>query len=580
MGAKTWIALAWAVEVVNGAYGQFVEEVTVTASRLAALPVRRVLVLSREDIALLPVRSLDDLLRLVAGTGIARRGPFGVQADASFRGTTFEGVLVLVNGVRVNDPQTGHFHLDLPVPLESIEKIEVLTGPASALFGTGAAGGVIAITTAKPPKPSASFQAGSHSLSGFSISVPWKENAGFSFSRREAAAFRPDADFMSNQASVTGSFSRKGWDGHWLFSAGSKQFGAWTFYSSRFPHQRERTTTGLFTANVEKELSPTLKLRLETGLRQHRDVYLLDKHRPSWYRNRHRTRLGTAALSVTGSQGPFSWALGAEGERALLSSSRLGNHSRNRFGVFGEASLVSGAFTVHLQARQDWFSSQERFSPAAGFTVHLPGGLSWTVLHAGSFRVPSFTELYYLSPSSVGDPNLQPERAWTWETSVTAPAAGGALRLSAFHRENRGLIDWVRADSAVYHAVNLPPGCTRGFELDWEDTASRRFTLAYSATSLPVPASRSAYALTHPLWEASITAPWKRGRFLLSPVASYRKPQGRGGFFLLDLETRFRLSPSWDLSLSVWNALNRNYQEIPGVPQPGRWWAAGLLWRP
>lgn len=292
MRLRGWVLVAWAVGVASGAYGQFAEDVTVTGSRLPAVPVRRVVVLSQEEIAVLPVRSLEDLLRLVAGTGIARRGPFGVQADASLRGTTFEGVLVLVNGVRVNDPQTGHFHLEVPVPLESVEKIEVLTGPASALFGAGAAGGVIAITTKNPQQTAASFLAGSHSLSGFSLSVPWKENVGFSFSRQESAGFRPDADFMSNQASLTGSWSPKGWKGQWLLSAGSKQFGAWTFYSSRFPHQRERTTTGLFTADIERELSQTVKLQLHAGLRQHRDVYLLEKHRPSWYRNRHRTRFG------------------------------------------------------------------------------------------------------------------------------------------------------------------------------------------------------------------------------------------------------------------------------------------------
>lgn len=580
MGAKTWIAAAWAMGVVHGAYGQFAEEVTVTASRLPAVPVRRVLVLSREEIAKLPARSLEDLVRLVAGTGMARRGPFGIQADASFRGTTFEGVLVLVNGVRVNDPQTGHFHLDVPVPLESVETIEVLTGPASALFGAGAAGGVIAITTSQPQKPSALLQTGSHSLSGFSVSVPWGTSTGFSFSRREASGFRADADFMANQAALTGSWGDKRWNGHWLLSAESKQFGAWTFYSSRFPHQRERTTTGLFTANLKRELSQRVTLQLEVGLRQHRDVYLLDKHRPWWYRNRHRTRLGTTALTLTGSHGPFLWALGAEGERALLASSRLGHHSRNRFGLFGETSLASGPLTFHLQARQDWFSSQTRFSPAFGLTLHLPRGLAWTILGASSFRLPSFTELYYVSPSSVGDPHLQPERAWTWETSLLAPLWVGSLRLSAFHRENHGLIDWVRADSGVYRAGNLPPGRTRGWELDWKDAASRRLTFAYTTTSLPVPASRSAYALTHPVWEASATAPWKSGRLLVSPLFTYRKPQKRGGFLLLDLQARWQLANSWELSFSLWNALNRRYQEVPGVPQPGRWLAVGLSLKP
>lgn len=577
---ERWFWAALGAAAASASYGQYVEDVTVTASRLASVPVRRAVVLSREDIARLPVRSLEDLVRLVAGTGIARRGPFGVQADAALRGTTFEGVLVVVDGVAVNDPQTGHFHLDVPIPLESIEKVEVLTGPASALFGAGAAGGVLAITTRQPREPSVGVQTGDHSLSGFSLSLPVGTRAGLAFCRQESRGFRPDADFMTTLASASGAFDHGGWHRRWLFSLGAKQFGAWTFYSSRFPHQRERTATGLLTFAVERSLHRNLNLQLRGGFRQHRDVYTLDKHRPFWYRNRHRSRLGTAGFTLSGAQGPFSWALGAEGERAWLDSSRLGDHRSDRAGVYAEGSLASGPFTWHVQARQDWLATGNRFSPAAGITWAAPSGVAWTVWGAHSFRLPSFTELYYVSPASIGNPRLQPERAWTWESAILIPWRGGSLRLSVFHRQNRGLIDWVRAESGVFHATNLPSGRTRGFELDWSDAASHRLSLAYTDTRFPVPASRSAYALAHPRWEASVSAPIRLGRWLLAPAGTYRKPQQRGGFFLLDLEARWDVRDRVSVSVFLWNALDRIYEEVPGVPQPGRWVAAGLRWRP
>jgi len=110
---------------------------------------RTVTVLTRDEIRSLPVRSLAELLDYTAAVDVRSRGPYGVQADFSIRGSSYSQVLVLVDGVRINDSQTAHHNADLPIALEDIERIEILSGPGSALYGADAFGGTINIITAR-----------------------------------------------------------------------------------------------------------------------------------------------------------------------------------------------------------------------------------------------------------------------------------------------------------------------------------------------------------------------------------------------------------------------------------------------
>jgi vitamin B12 transporter len=104
---------------------------------------RIVSVITKSEIERAPVQCLNDLIRYVAGVDIRQRGPLGVQADISIRGGTYDQTLILLNGVTVNDPQTGHHNLNLPIDIESIERIEILQGPAAKSFGPNAFSGAV-----------------------------------------------------------------------------------------------------------------------------------------------------------------------------------------------------------------------------------------------------------------------------------------------------------------------------------------------------------------------------------------------------------------------------------------------------
>lgn len=563
------------------ASAQYTEDLTVVGSYLPLQPLRPVVVWTRQDLARLPATSVADVLRMVTGSGLARRGPFGVQADTALGGATFEGVLVLVNGVPVNDPQTGHFHLDLPISLSAVEEVEVLLGPASALFGANAVGGVISIRT-RVPEGAVEAAAGSHSLTRAQVSLPAISSLGFFGERMESAGFRADSDFHSSQGGVTWSTTFGGWDLEGLVSAGQKQFGAWTFYSSRFPHQRERTSVALATFAGNTRLGPGLKLTVRGGGRQHRDTYLLDKHRPQWYRNRHRTRQVYGAVILQGSSTWGDWAVGFDGERQLVASSRLGYHGRRRLGVFGEAARTWSFLTVHAQLRQDFHSDARSFTPALVLTfapaTHWELGLG----ASSSFRLPSFTELYYVSPASVGNPGLAPERARTYEATARWTGNFSSVLVSLFNRRGRDLVDWVRTETGVYQAQNHARATTWGAVLDARLVLPHavRVSVAYLHSRIAVDPARSAYALTHPAFEVSLVPTVRFGQVELDPIWTYRKPQGRGGFALADLTLRWPVHNPWQLELTAWNLLDRRYEEVPGVPQPGRSWLATVRWQP
>ena len=108
---------------------------------------RNISVLTKDDIKNIPANSLDELLRFVPGIEVQQRGPQGAQSDLIIRGGTFQQVLVVIDGMRANEPLTGHFNSYIPIHPEEIERIEVIKGAAAAIFGPDAVGGVIHVIT-------------------------------------------------------------------------------------------------------------------------------------------------------------------------------------------------------------------------------------------------------------------------------------------------------------------------------------------------------------------------------------------------------------------------------------------------
>ncbi|HPS79170.1 MAG TPA: TonB-dependent receptor [Thermoanaerobaculaceae bacterium] len=561
--------------------------VTVTASRLpaeAAAP-RRTVVLEREEIARLPVGSVQELVAHVLGGGLVRRGPLGVQADLQLRGTTFEQAVVLVDGVRVNDPQTGHFTLDLPVDLEAVERIEVTLGPGSAVHGPGAFGGTVAIVTGPPAGPRVRLSGGQNGFWSGQAALPLGAGAWVSVGRTTHDGYRPDTDLEARRATLGWSSRAGAWSLRTSLGTEAKRFGAWAYYSSTYPNQWEKTDTGLLTVAASRPVG-NATLTLRTGARQHHDTFVLDRTRPDWYQNRHRSRTAQGQAVLSGESAGVRWVAGVEGEGEALASSRLGDHRRDRFALFAEGGRSFGRLTVGGQARGDRMSGLGwEVSPGLGLELDLGGGATLSAHRGRSFRQPSFTDLYYESPATVGNPALRPEQAWSDELLLRLPVSRTLVELSVFQRDARHLIDFLRGDDGVYRAANHARVVTSGAEWSMQLPGAdllgaSRIWASWLHSEVDVDPSRSRYALAHPKWEAGASTRVTLPAQVTGDLACrWRQPRTGGSYSLVDARLSRTLGRGLGVELTATNLFATRYLELDGIPMPGRWVVLGLTWQ-
>src|SRR5687767_562266 len=212
----------------------FRQTVVVTA---AAVPVelgsvtRTLSIITREEIAELPVHSVADVLRLVASVDVRARGIRGVQTDFAVRGANFGQMLVLVDGVRLNDAQSGHHNGDIPVPLDAVERIEILYGPGSSLFGADAFGGTVNVITRRSvEQPTLALLGGTSALAGGRGQAGFERGPMrqvFSGSFERSSGFMYDRDFRT---AIARSRTSVGARSTVALSYLGKEFGANNFY--------------------------------------------------------------------------------------------------------------------------------------------------------------------------------------------------------------------------------------------------------------------------------------------------------------------------------------------------------------
>ncbi|MFW5951053.1 MAG: TonB-dependent receptor plug domain-containing protein, partial [Gemmatimonadota bacterium] len=379
--------------------GRLEVEVGSRASDRVAVLSRSVTVLDREELSVLPVRTVADALEWAIGVDVQPRSP--AQADLSVRGAGFEEVLVLVDGVRVSDAQTGHFNLNLPVPLEQVERIEVLRGPASALYGSDAVGGVVNIVTGTPPvgvrASAGSFGALEISASGGASGEAGRWRAGAEHAR--ADGHRPGTDYAITLAraggELTGGWGRAGLD----VSHGRRAFGASGFYAPYDSFERTRTSLAVarWAPPAVGRRTSAPPLSVQGWVREHHDDFILRRDDPEFYRNRHVSRQYGGSLSARGvALGPVQAGVALEAEREDLASSSLGDHRQDRLAAAAELVSDVGPLLLSGGLRGDWY---ERFGAELAPSLSLAlGSPAWPVRVRGAwgraYRVPSWTERY------------------------------------------------------------------------------------------------------------------------------------------------------------------------------------------
>jgi|WetSurMetagenome_2_1015567.scaffolds.fasta_scaffold11110_2 outer membrane cobalamin receptor len=548
---------------------------------------RAVTVFTSDDIRTLPVRSIADILALAASADMRPRAPFGVQTDIRLRGSAFSQVLILVDGIRVNDAQTGHHNSDFPVQMQDVERIEVLLGPGSSIYGADAFGGIINIITCRPGKSAKATLSGGldafMEAAGSAGFLAGKVEQSISVSGNRSSGFEYDRDFRSVSVSAR---TRIGDHSAFSVSYSNKEFGANGFYGPS--PSKEWTNQTMVSYERKFEGRSGVKTLLQGYYRTHGDRFLYDVRSPGLYENRHRTHAaGILAKTQYKLSDTGSITLGGEAGGDWILSSNLGDHSFTRTSLFAEFQWTpTKTIAVYPGWRFDYYS---HFGAAA--SPSLSG--SWWILPrirlrsciGRAFRIPAFTELYYRDPNNEANPTLEPETAWSAEIgSDFIPAKNWMGSFALFSRKERNVIDWIRSSSAEkWRTSNIRELDITGIEIGIERSlgSQARFETHYSRISVDAGSIDyiSKYVLNYArdAWSSSVRLPALLSMNYKQTLAFKKRADGQS-YWLLDSRIE-RSFPGFSVSLDFTNLLDTHYQEIVGVNMPGRWFALNLRTR-
>ena len=578
--------------------------VTTTAEPLPlAESDRSVNVLSPRDQPLL-TNSVVDYLRLDPSLNLQARAGNGVQADLSIRGTTFEQSLILLNGLRINDPETGHLNLDIPVPLDAVTRIDILHGSGSTFYGSDAIGGAVNLLTQAPP-PGLTVVASAGGGSYGSI----EQHLRASYARGHAATqltgsrdtsdgFIADRNYSSNAlASETWLTLKPGapqYSSDILLAASDRPYGANLFYG---PYDSQERTKGWF-ASVQQQLGA--RTAASFGYRRHSDLFVLFADQPQIYENNHVTTSYEGALRRADSlSSNITLSYGLEADGDAIRSNSLGRHARNQGAGYANLSLSAlGRFSLSLGARDEILSGGNNvFSPSAAGAYTLTHTLRLRASASHGFRLPTYVDLYYADPTTIGNPNLKPESSWSYEGGLDWTPNSGRLTLTstAFRLQQKDSIDYSKLALATaaltfaepYQAVNIQnlnlTGAESTLRLRLPGTQLLQFSYAAVRAASPPPNLLSEYAYNY----AAQNAVFLWTGTLPSQLLGAAAPQITATTTVnLVQRTQHTAYPLWNITLArntgylrpylrLLNLANTGYQEIPQVPLQGRTIVAG-----
>ena len=624
---------------------QVIDTVVVTALR-APLTVaqagRSISVINARDIAAYNATSIDEILQLTAGVEVQSRGGFGVQSNILLRGSTFTQVLILVDGMRINDPLTGHFNGYIPVAQEEIAKIEVLRGAASAVFGPDAVGGVVNIIT---KVNDASYD--QRSISGnlaygqfnlrdfnvgltestekirFSAGVSVKQSDGelvqpvSSDPNTELEAFNTFFDITTAGVGLSYSINPK-----WQLSARSsydfRDFNARYFFTTSTFDKSTETVSGVFNHVSLRHLGGQSSTQIDVAHKVNTDEFVFSPDFPST--NNHTTHLTNVLVSNFRSLGDnLSLKTGVQLDRRSISSNDRGDHVDFHGGLYASLVYNKGNLNVIPNLRFDHDTNYgSELLPSLNISYNLPQ-VTFRASAGRSVRAADFTErfvsnnLVNLTPGrSLGNPDLLTETSWSAEIGVDYNVTSNwTLSSTIYSRWSNDLVDYIFTNEAdigtvseigslvpdenYFFATNIADVQIRGVEFE----SNIKFDLSTKA-SLNLHNSLSVIGQSSSLETVSVylsnTARFfstnrlslKTRLFDFNLTGLYKNRNARiaeaiganlsDDYFLVNASAFFKLSDNIKLGAHMINVGDVEYQNILGAPLPGRWFRGSVNW--
>jgi len=455
------------------------KEVIITSTRIE-LPFKKdsrtMIIINAEIIKNRAATNVADLLQQVAGVDIRRRGTGGAQADLYIRGGGFDQTLLLIDGIKMDDAQTGHHTLNAALPIEVIERIEIIKGSAARVFGQNAFSGAINIVTKKKLNAPISINAETGSFGQFNGSVTLgKEFSNSSLIVHAGAltsdGYRNNSDYNNYNYFLKGVFNKNKQPIEMIATFFDKKFGAENFYTTNPTfNEYEETQNSLMGVSTTFQ-TEKFKIKPRVYWRRGQDIFLLRRNNPEFYRNLHITNKVGVETNASYTSNVGITGFGIDVSRVSISSNNLGEHHRMMANVFLEHrfQLLDAKLDITPGVAITYFSDF-KFHAFPGVdmgyqvseAVKIYGNLGTT------YRIPTYTDLYYRDPVTIGNQNLQPEEAFSQEIGVKFNRENFSGSMAFFNRDATNLIDYIRPNTSqsVFSANNITKVNTQGFELD------------------------------------------------------------------------------------------------------------------
>jgi vitamin B12 transporter len=610
------------------------DPVTVTASlveKRSSETGRNITIIKGDSFLKLPIHSIDELLKYIPGVEVQSRGPQGSQSDISMRGGTFQQVLIILDGLRLNDPNTGHFSAYIPITPAEIDRIEVLKGASSAIYGSDAVGGVINIITkafnAAQQKTNkilqGSIAAGEYGLASTNIGGYYKtENvavgAGVLANHSTGVLQRGTRGYFHNTSASAAANIRVAdyWNISIRVAYDDRNFSAQNFYTTYVSDTASEEVKSIWVQTRAAYEKGGSKLSLDAGYKKLNDYYLFNKIATA---NANHSQLYQALLLFRQIMNKkTSLITGFNIQQKLIASNDRGSHSLVVAAPFANVvQQVGKNIMLQPSLRIEFIGSNvAEWVPQLTTSVKL-NHVQLRISGGKTIRSADFTERYnnynkaYVASGSIGNPDLVAEKSWGYEAGADwFYKSNFKLSGTFFQRFHTQLIDWVTTAYAdMPRKINLKPGgtyalsrniaevTTIGAEVDAQyiHRWSHQYflTLNAGATWMDDNSSEttpSFYISSHAKFLFNFSVTYHYGAFSSSFSGIYknRKPQQATAinayvskdYFSLNNKTAYEV---WRRKLSVFvqvdNIFNRQYSDLLGSVMPGRWLQGGVSFR-
>ena len=578
------------------------DEVVVSESKIDipfSKKYRSVEVIDSKSIIESGVNNVVDLLQQVSGVDLRRRGVAGTQADLYIRGGGFDQTLLLIDGMKMDDIQTGHHTLNLLLPIQLIERIEIIKGPASRIFGQNAFNGAINIVTKTLPKSDKKlFEVmvsnptfGSFKQFGFLINsrllLKEKFNAQLTFSRSKSDGYRYNTDYSNdffffkseiktkkNPINITSGFTEK-------------KFGANGFYASPSAIDQYEETQASFFGISTVFGSEKLLIRPKLYWRRGQDEYIYIRNNPSVYRNLHITNKIYLDFSFSKLFDSSRLNFGIDLSSSSISSNNLGKHNRFTSSLYADYTFktkdnklsFSPGFSV-----SNFSDMSTHFFPGIDIGFDLSEKINLYANYGKTYRIPTYTDLYYSDRNTIGNPNLNPEHAITNEIGIKYSNENIDISSSYFLRKSSNIIDYVKqSEQDKWEATNIRNLDTNGFDFNFlfKISPNNNLRLGYTYLfdkSYVSEVNYSRYAINSLRHQLNTRLALKYSNKITHTLINrFGERSNNVSHIVYDSNLKYQLSNNSYFFINVNNIFNEEYYETNLVPMPGRNFLIGVI---